>query len=91
MDGTLFMGRLLTVAPKRKNIPGRGRARHNNPMMAMMRMMMGGMRGRGMSMRGMPPMGRGGRGRGGGPFRGGGGPGAGIPGAGGHFGAPKDD
>jgi len=70
MDGTLFMGRLLTVALKRKNIPGRGRARGGNPMMAMMNMMMRGIRGRGGMMRGMGPMigGRGGpRGRGGGP------------------------
>jgi hypothetical protein len=80
MDGTLFMGRLITVAPKRKNIPGRGRARAENPMMAMMRsLMMGGMRGGRGAMRGMMGM-RGGRGGRGGPpgsFRGGMPPGGG--------------
>ena len=53
LNGDLFMGRQLTVQPKRKNIPGRGRARATNPIMTMMSLMMNSYRG-----------GRGGRGRG---------------------------
>ena len=72
-DGTLFMGRLITVQPKRKNIPNMGKRNNIDPMQRMMQMMMRQMRGgRGMYHRGMP-RGRGGM-RGGGPpggFRGG--------------------
>jgi len=56
----LFKGRSLTVFPKRKNIPGRGRGRHINPMEAMMAMFMRGGRGRGFGGRGGPRGGRGG-------------------------------
>ena len=54
-DGTLFEGRLLTVAKFKKRIPGRGNANaRGNPMIAMMNMLIGGRgsRGRG-GMRGM--------------------------------------
>ena len=40
LDGSLFKGRLLTVHQKRKNIPGRGRARKMGGMNAMMQGMM---------------------------------------------------
>ena len=72
-DGTYFEGRILTVAQKKKRIPGRGQSSNRgNPMMAMMQMMMGrggrgmmrGMRGMGGPMRGRGDF-RGGRGRGG--------------------------
>lgn len=72
-DGILFKGRQLTVMPKRKNVPGRGRARRND-LLSQLKVLASVMstRGRG----GM----RGGRGRGmmGGPFGGRGG-GRGMP------------
>ena len=62
---SLFKGRSLTVFPKRKNIPGRGRGgRHTNPMEALMAMFMRGGRGRGFGGRGGGGP-RGGRGGGG--------------------------
>ena len=67
MNDTLLRGRLVTVSPKRKNIPGRGRQKPGNPMMRMMQTLMGQMS------RGM----RGGRGGG---FRGRGGPRGGFRG-----------
>ena len=72
-DGILFKGRQLTVMPKRKNEPGKGRARRADPMQQMMQIMMSTFhRGRGMRGRGRgfdPSRGRGrGRGRGGGPL-----------------------
>ena len=42
----------MTVFPKRKNIPGRGRGHHMNPMEQMMAMFMRGGRGRGFGGRG---------------------------------------
>ena len=61
---SLFKGRSLTVNPKRKNIPGRGRGRHVDPMEQFMAMFMrGGGRGRGFGGgRGGPRGGRGGGG-----------------------------
>ncbi len=91
-NDTLFKGRQLTVVPKRKNEPNRGRARRADPMQQMMQIMMStfhrgrGMRGRG---RGFDPS----RGRGRGRGRGGGGPAA-TEGSGlghGNAGEPKVD
>lgn len=52
LTDSLFKGRQITVIPKRKNIPGRGRGalRGKNPMMqlvGMLQMAMRGGRGRG--------------------------------------------
>ena len=81
-DGMLFKGRQLTVMSKRKNAPGRGRARRNDFRSEIKMLANAFTRGRG---------GRGGRGRGmmGGPFGGRGG-GRGMPrgGAGGMQMAP---
>ena len=66
MNGFLFKGRQLTILPKRKNIPGKGRARKNDPFVTMMSMMMNTMRGGGRGYRGrgrgMDPSMRGNRG-----------------------------
>lgn len=59
LDGSLFKGRLLTVNQKRKNIPGRGRARKMGGMNAMMQTMMAVMMGRGRGRGGMRGRGRG--------------------------------
>lgn len=70
MQDSLFKGRQLTVQAKRINIPGRGRARPNNPMAILMKAF--GMRGgRGRGGGGFPPFMRGGpRGGGRGGYRG---------------------
>jgi polyadenylate-binding protein 2 len=65
LDGSLFKGRLLTVHQKRKNIPGRGRARKMGGMNAMMQSMMSIMMGRGRGRGGPRGRGRGGMMRGG--------------------------
>ena len=56
LNESLFKGRQITVIPKRKNLPGKGRAsKGRNPMVQLMSMMQ-------MAMRGGRGRGRGGRG-----------------------------
>lgn len=59
LNESLFKGRQITVIPKRKNIPGKGRgSKAKNPMLQMvgiMQMMMGRGRGRGRGRGGFKP------------------------------------